>query len=244
MRVLSDTEVLRLWEAGLGQHPVDRALGILASALPDADPDRLAAMSVGRRDGYLMALREANFGSKVSGVVDCPDCHERLEWSLDVADVRGTVDAAEEGGPGRLSAEGYDLTYRLPDSTDLAAVARSGDPARGRDVLFRRCVLEAGRDGRRVDPRSLPESVVSELAAEMERRDAQAEILLDFSCPTCGLRWRALLDVLTFLWAELCGRARHLLNEVHLLARAYGWTEEDILKMSLARRRFYLEAAT
>jgi hypothetical protein len=244
VRTLSDHEVLRTWETGLTQHPVDRALTILATALPDTDRDQLASMSVGRRNGYLMDAREANFGSGVSGVAECPRCGELLEWALDLGEIRTPLGDAAEGGPNRLALEGYELLYRLPDSTDLAAIALGGDVAGGRAALLRRCVLEAQRESVKIEPSSLPETVVLGLAAEMEARDPQAETLLDFECPGCGARWQALFDVLAFLWAEIQARARRLLGEVHGLARAYGWSEAAILGMSPVRRRFYLEAAT
>lgn len=245
MRVLSNQEVLGVWETGLEQHPVDRALSILSATLPGVDRNRLAILSVGRRDGYLMDVREANFGSRIFGLADCPGCQESLEWTLDLGDVRvARNDTDDEGGTGRLTTGGYELLFRLPDSTDLAAIAVSNNAAVGRDVLLRRCVLEARRGSEEVEASSLPEPVELELAAAMEARDPQAETLLDFECPSCGLRWQALFDVLTFLWDEICARARHLLNEVHSLASVYGWTEKDILQMSAARRRFYLEAAT
>lgn len=244
MRALSDHEVLRAWETGLTQHPVDRALTILAVTLPDADRNRLAAMSVGQRDGHLMDARKANFGSGVSGVAECPGCGELLEWALDLDDIRSPRGDPGEGGPNRLALEGYELLYRLPDSMDLAAVALGGDVAGGRAALLHRCVLEARRDGVEIEPTSLPEKVVLGLAAEMEARDPQAETLLDFECPACGVRWQALFDVLAFLWAEIQARARRLLGEVHDLARAYGWSEAAILEMTPVRRRFYLEAGT
>jgi hypothetical protein len=242
LRILSDQEVLQIWETGLGQHPVDRALNILAVTLPDVDRNQLAVLSIGRRDGCLMDIRETNFGSKVSGVAECPGCQERLVWTLDIGDIRSTQ--GTDQGTNRLIVEEYELLYQLPDSTDLAAVAASGDVQSGRATLLHRCVLEARHANARVEARTLPESVVSRLAANMEACDPQSETLLDFECPECGLRWQALFDILTFLWSEICGRARNLLSEVHSLASAYGWAEEDILGMSLARRRFYLEAVT
>ena len=241
MRALSDHEVLRVWESGTGEHPIDRALTVLSAALPDVGRGELAAMSVGRRDGHLMDVREANFGSKVSGVAECPGCGELLQWELYLDDLRTTPNYHEEGAK-RLVMEGHELLYRLPDSTDLAAVALGGDVANGRDTLLHRCVLEASKEGARVEVGTLPEEVVSALAAEMEANDPQAETLLDFECPECGLRWQALFDVMTFLWTELQARARTLLNDVHDLARAYGWSENDILGMSAVRRRYYLEA--
>ena len=244
MRILSDHEVLRVWETGLAQHPVDRALTILATAFTDTYQDRLATMSVGQRDGHLMDIREANFGSGVSGVAECPECGELLEWALNLADIRSTRDVADEGEPNRFAVDNYELSYRLPNSTDLAAVTLGGDVPAGRAVLLGRCVLEAKENGARIEPSSLPEAVVLGLAAEMEARDPQAETLLDFECPGCGSRWQAHFDILTFLWAEIQSRARRLLGEVHSLACAYAWSEADILGMSPVRRRFYLEAAT
>jgi hypothetical protein len=35
-------------------------------------------------------------------------------------------------------------------------------------------------------------------------------------------------------------RAPHLFREVHILARAYHWSERDLLGLSLPRRRRYL----
>jgi hypothetical protein len=241
VHALSDHEVLRVWESGTGEHPIDRALTVLAAALPDTGSSELAAMSVGTRDGHLMDVREANFGSMVSGVAECPECGELLQWDLDLDDVRSTSSNHEEG-TNRLVVDGLELLYRLPDSTDLAAVALGGDVAHGRATLLHRCVLEARKEGVRVEVHSLPEVVVSALAAEMEANDPQAETLLDFECPECGLRWQALFDVMTFLWTELQARARNLLNDVRDLARAYGWSEKDILGMSAVRRRYYLEA--
>ncbi|HEX6711212.1 MAG TPA: hypothetical protein VF068_12850 [Rubrobacter sp.] len=241
MRALSDHEVLRVWESGTGEHPIDRALTVLSAALPEVGRSELAAMSVGRREGHLMDVREANFGSRVSGVAECPGCGELLQWDLYLDDIRGASNSPDERS-NRMLMDGHELKYRLPDSTDLAAVALGGDVAHGHDILLRRCVLEASKEGVRVEVSSLPENVISGLAAEMEARDPQAETLLDFECPECGLRWQALFEVMTFLWTELQARARDLLNDVHDLARAYGWSEKDILGMSAVRRRYYLEA--
>lgn len=240
MRAFSDHETLLVWESGLEQHPIDRALTVLGAALPGDAKNDLAAMSIGQRDGHLLDVREANFGAGASGVAECPGCGELLEWTLDLDEIR-TTDDDRTGETGDLTVDGYELSYRLPDSTDLAAVI-GGDVAGGRDVLLRRCVLEARMDGARVDPASLPEAVALGLAAEMEARDPQAETLLDFACPACGSRWQAIFDIPAFLWAEIQARARRLLGEVVDLAHAYGWSEADILAMSPARRRLYLEA--
>ena len=51
------------------------------------------------------------------------------------------------------------------------------------------------------------------------------------------------LDVASFVWEELDGWARRLLQDVAVLARAFGWTEEDGVALSPTRREAYLELA-
>jgi hypothetical protein len=48
-------------------------------------------------------------------------------------------------------------------------------------------------------------------------------------------------DIISFFWTELDSLARRLLQDVHVLAKAYSWREADILSMSATRRQFYLE---
>jgi hypothetical protein len=110
---------------GLQQHPVDRALTILALALPKAPRDELLALSVGQRDAHLLAVRERTFGAQLDGFAECSACQERLEFVFDVADIRampqiedGTggatkdVTEIEDGTEGAINRAPTDL---LPD---------------------------------------------------------------------------------------------------------------------------------
>ncbi len=80
------------------------------------------------------------------------------------------------------------------------------------------------------------------MAAALSEVDPQADIRLDLTCAVCGHAWAAPFDVPAHVWADVDACARGLLAEVHALAQAYGWREEDILALSPARRHFYLEA--
>src|SRR6266702_2021882 len=95
MRGLLAQELLYIWERGLQQHPVDRALTILAMALPEMPRDELLALSVGQRDTHLLAVREATFGSQLAGFAECPACQERLEFVFDVADIRAAPEVED-----------------------------------------------------------------------------------------------------------------------------------------------------
>jgi hypothetical protein len=61
------------------------------------------------------------------------------------------------------------------------------------------------------------------------------------NCSSCGHKWEAPFDIVAFFWTEINAAAHGLLREVHALASAYGWTESEILALSPARRRCYLE---
>ena len=60
-------------------------------------------------------------------------------------------------------------------------------------------------------------------------------------CPACRTEFAVDLDIAGFVWAELRARAQRLLREVHVLALAYGWTEDEVLALGERRRAAYLE---
>jgi hypothetical protein len=94
-----------------------------------------------------------------------------------------------------------------------------------------------------IAPGDLPEEVVDAVAARLAAADAHLETLLDLTCPACGEAWRTELDPATFVWEELRAHALALLDEVDVLARAYGWSEAEILALGAERRRLYVERA-
>lgn len=91
MRVLSTLELISVWEQGLSKSLVQRALILLSAAYPDASLESLARLSIGRRDGLLLSLREQIFGAQFESVARCPACGERLELLFQVADIQMPV---------------------------------------------------------------------------------------------------------------------------------------------------------
>jgi hypothetical protein len=240
---LAARDLVRIWELGEARDAAERALCMLAVALPGVTWDELATLPLGSRDGRLLRVREALFGSALAGYAECPSCGERLEYTLDAAAIAASAPETEPAMRQTYTVESgpYSLVFRLPATRDLVEVAASADAAEGRQVLTRRCVLAASRHGDTIDAASLPDDALERLAQEMSARDPQAEIWLDLTCPACGQGWPLLFDIASFLWQEISVEARRLLREVHALARAYGWREADILALSAARRQFYLD---
>jgi hypothetical protein len=238
---LTGLDVVRIWEAGHWERPVNRALAVLAVAYPERTFDELAQLSLRERDALLLAVRRQLVGPRLESVADCPACAAPLEFSLDSDDL-GIVPAEGEGAEVfRLSADGVTIEYRLPNSADLAMVASAPDVANARAMLLDRCVIRAERDGADIDRAEIPGLLLDMLAADLEERDAAAEIRIELCCPECGHRWSVILDIGAYFWTELSAHARRLLREVDTLARTYGWGEVDILTMSTARRQLYLD---
>lgn len=241
MPALSGPALLRIWEAGQGLHAVDQALVILGAAFPQVSWEALARLSVGRRDGHLLSVYEKTFGQELMAMADCAACHEVLEFSFGVADIR-LHSEVEEADSYQFEAHGYQVRFRLPNSFDLAALVGVRDVTRARQMLVQRCLLEAHHKGQAVTV--LPPDVMAALASQMGRYDPQADVTFNLGCPACGHQWQILFDVVAFLWPKISARVKRLLREVHTLAHAYGWHEADILSMSAVRRQFYLEMVT
>jgi hypothetical protein len=43
------------------------------------------------------------------------------------------------------------------------------------------------------------------------------------------------------VWRELDDWAQRTLREIHVIAGAYGWSEDEILQLSARRRQMYVE---
>ena len=136
---------------------------------------------------------------------------------------------------------GFEVLFRLPNSRDLQALAEIEAPADARQQLLQRCMRSAGFNGEDLSLEALPEEVITAIEERMALADPQADLQLSLHCIACSHRWQTAFDIVSFLWSEIDNWAHRTLHEVHLLASAYGWSEDDILALSPWRRRYYLE---
>jgi hypothetical protein len=237
---LSAAATLDLWQAAERRDPIERAL-VLAAAADGASTTRdVAALAIGRRDAFVLELHAAMGGGPFESTARCPGCGEEAEF---VVDPDALLAPAGVPAPYPLEAGGYLLEWRSPDSRDLAAAAEAGDAAAAERVLLERCVTAATGPHGDADPIGLPPDVRGALAQALADADPLAEVLVDVSCPSCGTAFVADVDLCGFVWAGLRAKARALLGEVDELARAYGWTEADVLSLDDRRRAAYLELA-
>lgn len=228
-------------DRGEQQEPAERAVTLLSLASPETDAGELRRLTLGHRNARLLALHARLFGPALEGYAECPHCGSALELPMSVNDFvpPGAVETSAIALD--LDADGYALRFRLLDSDDLLAASHCPSVAATRALLVGRCLLDARHEGRAVSADELPPAVVDRLSQRMEECDPGADTLLDLACPACERTWQIAFDAASFLYSEVAAQARRVLREVHALARAYAWSERDILAMHPRRRRDYLE---
>jgi hypothetical protein len=224
MQPLDDAALVALWERGAPLHPLDRALVLGGAARDDVPLARLADLPLGEVNRALLAVRRASFGPRLAALVSCERCAARLEVALDADALAETLGSA-------APAHVEDPSLRAPTMRDLAAIAGERDADAAAPLLARRCWL--GGDG--------DAPPLAEIERRLEALDPAADIALDVTCDACGHACRASLDLGVFLWTEVAARAAAVFADVDRLARAYGWTEREVLALSPQRRAAYLE---
>jgi len=240
MRPLSVQEMIRVWERGDLRSPIDQALLLLEAGGQKGSLSDLAKLHVGERDRLLLQLREKTFGSRFVCSVDCPECSEDLQFEMETRQILQPA-PPERAQTFTESAGELTATFRLPNSEDLADAMLVAPLEQGKQRILERCLVSVRKRGAEFGLGELSDGDVEELCRLMGNADPQAETRLSVQCLSCGEAWQVIFDITSFFWQEISVRARRALSEVHVLASAYGWSEEAILALSAARREFYLQ---
>lgn len=222
--------------AARGRSRAEQVTGLLARCVlrvdgVEVDDEVARALTVGDREALLWHLRASVFGDRLSCIVDCPECEERMDIDLLVSDllVPPYDDVRERH---IVEIAGGATEVRLVTGADQEAAARRGGGDAGLEELLDRCLV-AWR-GEDAPPAQLVGQALSEL-------DPQSELTVEAACPFCGEQVTALVDGAAILISELTGSDDRLLREVDAIARAYHWSEETILGLDVERRRRYLD---
>lgn len=211
-------------------QPLDDAILLhFAAKAPPSHPRRalmlaeagglVAAQSLplGQRDAALMHLRAGWFGADCPCLDACPTCTRAVEFDLPLA--------------------GLAVTSALPDGTGWRALTT--DDLLAVEALPPRAARQALAQA--VTGVVVGEDQLPEVSSWLIRADPLARVVLDLTCAHCGAAWGRPFDIVRHLWADLAMAGRNLLNDIHMLARSYHWSEAEILVVPAARRRVYLD---
>jgi hypothetical protein len=228
------------WPAPLDDH------GLLEAAGGGREPRRTghrlaraidpAGRSLARRDAALLEFHRRRYGPELLGVADCPGCGEAIEVALAIDLLRPTPEA---DGPFEIRTGEWRVEFVLPGAD---AVASAADER----ALAEMCVVAATRlPGDTPHPPSdLPVQVLSALGERMDALHPAADVRIRLTCEACGEAWTTTLDVAEMIGARATAEALQVMDEVHVLARSYGWSERDVLSLSRPRRRAYVDLVT
>jgi hypothetical protein len=223
-----DARVLQLWERAVGLDRWQRDDALLEDA--PASPRGLGA-----RNGALLTLRGGLFGRAWTLKSACPACATECEFEIDCQELAANLqgEPAEDGATCDWS--GRSLGLRAPTVDDLEAIGRQADRSSAVRALLTRCVVGD------FDPADADDSAIEALGRHIEQLDPGAVVAFQLGCPACRHEWSSVLDPGEAVWAELQRAAERTLVEIGALARAYGWTETEVMRLSPLRRAAYLQ---
>jgi hypothetical protein len=220
-----DREILDLWERGIGLDRWRRDDALLADD---------ATRGLGARNVALLALRNTLFERAWPLKSSCPACETECTFEVDSVALgeylRPPSDASES-----FECGGRLLTARAPTVDDLKAISPAVDRASAVRLLLGRCI------GGDLDLAAVDDAAIDELGQRLERLDPGALVIFQLVCPACRGEWSAMFDVGDALWLELQRSAERTLADIDSLARAYGWTEAEVMQLSPTRRAAYLQ---
>lgn len=218
-----DSEFLAFWEAGVGEHPLDRAT-LFASWIDGVSREVVAGLSLDQRDRALFRFCSGCFGPSIELTLACEECGEESEVTFEIADVLGTAVASDEFS---IAHCGRELTCRQPDSHDLASAISADNP---RLALLSRLIETDAPD----------ETLLSAVEQQMTEHAGLAAFSIANACPQCGHVTDTPFDILDFVWKRVSAEARRTLKDIDVLARAYGWSSSEILALSPQRRAAHI----
>ena len=225
--------LLALWEQALALDAPERE--VLLAYHEGAD----APATVGAQRLLLLGRLGEELGARAALHSRCPACGALAAFEADLRALASQL-TADDGRVHEIVHGAWTVAFRLPAPADLVQAAGIDDFV---PCLLDRCVLQASRAGQAQPAGALPQDVQLALSDAMDALDPAAHLAFALDCPACGHAWSASFDVAGALWSRLQGDAERLLVDIDTLARRHGWTEAEILALSPARRRAYLQLA-
>jgi hypothetical protein len=196
-------------------------------------------LTVGDRERLLLAVCERVLGPRIDLVVTCTSasCGALSEIPIRFADAMGH-DSAEPQSQRVVDLDAHGQTWRArcrpPTGADQERAARLRDHASRSLILD--CVLElTDPSGQTIPTGDLPGAFEASIAEALLAFDSAAESRIAMNCPACGRPIDAVLDSYSILRMGVCGTPG-IYDEVYRMARAYHWSEAEILSLPIDRR--------
>jgi len=229
-----------------------------------------AEASVAERDRVYAALCRSLFGDRVEARAVCDGCGEAYELGFELSSLERARPVATSDA-GDVAIEGTSTRVRPPTVGELEAwgdavfeqfrahcVVREGapeetksaaDPADSGD----KSAADPADSGDKsaadpadpADPTDEVDEVDDEtLDSALEAAAPLLDVHLEAPCPACGRARRERFEIGAWLMSGLQRERRVTLQELHVLARAYGWSLESLLALTRSQRHAFVRLVT
>ena len=200
--------------------PVNGVPPISALDLTAADRDRILAVI------YILT-----YGERVDTMVSCDFCGKSYEVDFSLNDLVNEV--YDEASSNQLDSDGnFTLddgrSFRLPTGRDELTLVVA-QPDQNLKAILKHCVIQG-------DPTKDPKKV----AEAIERIAPPLNIKLDTVCAECSKGQAIGFDIQTYLLESLRAERIHFNYEIHLIARVYRWSLEEIYSLPRSQRQAYV----
>ena len=205
---------------------------------------------VGDREYLMLRLRELTLGKRINAVLRCgnPECGQVMDVAFSLDDLRPSekplsqsvfkIDVVSE-------EKQFEIEFRLPTGAHQEAAANwtsSDDQPAVINLLALTITKINGSSNINVATvAALPEKVLKAIELRMEELAPLHTTELNAVCVECKQPFVSDFDVTSFFLAELQQHRRVLEREVHCIAWHYHWPEHEILSLTRAKRRRYID---
>jgi hypothetical protein len=192
-------------------------------------------LAVGDRRYLMLQIGRRLCGDKIWLSPRCPACSELFDVGVQRSELPLAV--AHNGFPfTSLEVEGYRVVARVATGRDQQELLAMGKAATERSLLQLCLVAVDGEPPQKGFVDSLAQQSVERIDAALEEIAPDVGTRLQTSCPSCGQKQVVEIDPCEIgpaLYASLD-------EEVHTIAIAYHWSEQDILSLEREQRQRYL----
>ncbi len=194
--------------------------------------DRALLLTAADRDRLLAHLHVLTYGPHVDSTTTCKRCGERFDLDFSLPALLSHL-LQPRSGPHRLAADGTcrledGRCFRLPTGQDELAVGDSPG-ASAAQALLERCMVEG----------DLGEGTTA-IEEVMDQVAPLVSLGIDAVCPQCGHEQQFNFDIQSYLLSALLQEHPRLYQEIHTLARGYGWSLAEILSLTRTQRRTFV----
>ncbi|MBP6237629.1 MAG: hypothetical protein KA536_15875 [Saprospiraceae bacterium] len=223
MTKLDNIEMVDLWESFDTFSNENKQTLLLSKILKPSHEEEISNWTIEKIDYFLFKYRCLNFGYAFKNLSVCPKCNHTLEWEFNYKDFNFPAESCDKFEY-NIGEDVFEI--RLPKYSDLKVNNQY-------DFLY--LLLQNPKKEIKIS-----EELLNELLKTIEFHSPHSSLSFSLNCAHCVHSWNEQFDISNYLIKDINSKIKHLLYNVHLIASRYNWDEDSILKMSDAKRKYYL----